>query len=77
MNPLTAREEELLTCIIAHIGEFGFPPTREEMMAMTGVAGVATFVARLKNLERKGWLRVEGHRAIRVVGARWRFEAAT
>lgn len=72
-RPLTPREEELLQLIVAFVSERGYAPSREEMVRMHNRAR-SSVERNLAALRAKGRVFLDGHRAIRVAGMRWKPE---
>jgi SOS-response transcriptional repressor LexA len=75
-RPLTESEQELLQLIVAFVSERGYPPSREEMWALSG-GGRRGVERKLIGLRRKGFLTLDGHRMVRILGMRWKPEPAT
>ena len=60
---LTKRQREILDFITSFQSRRGYAPSLEEIAAHLGLSAVSTVHEHLVNLERKGLLRREGHRA--------------
>ena len=54
---LTARQQEILHFVNAHLAQHGYPPTVREIGAAVGLTSSSTVHAHLANLERDGFLR--------------------
>jgi repressor LexA len=54
MEPLTARQQQVLGLISDHIQRHGFPPSHRELMLSLGVRSPLGIVKHLRALERKG-----------------------
>lgn len=63
MAYVTKRQREILDFIISFQSRRGYAPSLEEIAARLGLSAVSTVHEHLVNLERKGLLRREGHRA--------------
>ena len=75
MSDLTDREKQLLQLITAFVSERGYPPTRDELAALTGTRSARVIERRLVQLHAKGKIhRDQTHRGIRVAGIRWKPE---
>lgn len=53
---LTDKEQVMLDWISTHVREYGYPPTIRELCEMTGYSSPATTMARVRSLEKKGYL---------------------
>ncbi len=56
MNPLTARQQQVLNIITSYMDRNGTPPSQREIAAELGVNGTAGIMKHLKALEKKGFL---------------------
>lgn len=56
-NKLTKKQSELLDYIIKEMQQHGYPPTIRELCDKLSVSSSGTIHARLKALERKGYIR--------------------
>jgi len=56
MEPLTARQQQVLDLISDHIERHGFPPSHRELMVSLGVKSPLGILKHLRTLERKGHL---------------------
>lgn len=56
MNPLTARQQQVLKIITTYMEQNGTPPSQREIAAELGVNGTAGIMKHLKALEKKGFL---------------------
>jgi repressor LexA len=54
MEPLTARQQQVLDLISEHIERHGFPPSHRELMLSLGVKSQLGILKHLRALERKG-----------------------
>jgi repressor LexA len=54
MEPLTARQQEVLDLVSGHIERHGFPPTHHELMLALGVKSPLGILKHLRTLEKKG-----------------------
>lgn len=54
MEPLTRRQNEVLTLVKSHIAEFGYPPTRADIADELGFKSANAAEEHLKALHRKG-----------------------
>lgn len=63
MAYVTKRQRQILDFISSFQSREGFAPSLEEIAAHLGLSAVSTVHEHLVNLERKGLLRREGHRA--------------
>jgi repressor LexA len=54
MEPLTARQQEVLDLVSGHIERHGFPPTHHELMLALGVKSQLGILKHLRTLEKKG-----------------------
>ena len=54
MNPLTARQQQVLDCINRHIDRHGYPPTLREIAAVLNISGTLGVLKHLRALEKKG-----------------------
>ena len=57
MEPLTARQQEVLAIITAYIDEYGYPPSLRDIGKKLAVSGTLGVMKHLEALERKGYLR--------------------
>ncbi|MFZ5642517.1 MAG: transcriptional repressor LexA [Bacillota bacterium] len=69
-DDLTSREQQILSFIIRHIKEKGYPPTVREIGEAVGLKSSSTAYGYVKKLENKGILRTDPDkpRAMEVVG---------
>jgi repressor LexA len=56
MQPLTARQQQVLELISEHIERHGFPPSHRELMLSLGVKSQLGILKHIRALERKGHL---------------------
>jgi repressor LexA len=56
MEPLTARQQQVLDLISGHIERHGFPPSHRELMLELGVKSQLGILKHLRALEKKGHL---------------------
>ena len=56
-NDISARQNEILQCIIRKVQESGYPPTIREIAAAVNLSSSATIHAHLKKLEEYGYIR--------------------
>ena len=70
MSDLTARQQQILEVVDAHLARHGYPPTVREIGEAVGLTSSSTVHAHLANLERLGHLRRDPTkpRALGVVG---------
>ena len=54
---LTRKQGESYQCIVRFTEEHGFPPTVRELGALLGVASTSTVFARIRQLEKSGYIR--------------------
>ena len=71
MKPLTARQAEVLTAIIAHLVREQRPPTFRELGAAVGIASTNGVSACIELIERKGYLACSLARARGLRVLRW------
>ena len=66
---LTSDEQAVLIAISEYISANKYPPSIRELVAITGAKSTSTVHARLKALERKGYIETQtsASRAIRVL----------
>lgn len=67
-EPLTAVERKAYDGIVAYIKENGYAPTVREICDITGYLSSSTAFFLLKSLSKKGWVKTNGTRAIKVIG---------
>lgn len=69
MAELSAKDYEILDFILEKQNKKGYPPTVREICTAVGLSSTATIHARLKKLEKKGYLEKESakNRSIKVV----------
>jgi repressor LexA len=53
---LTDKEQVMLEFIAAHLRNHGYPPTFRELCELTGCTSPSTTLARVRSLERKGFI---------------------
>ena len=70
MSDLTARQQQILEVVNAHLSSHGYPPTVREIGEAVGLTSSSTVHAHLANLERLGLLRRDPTkpRALGVIG---------
>ena len=70
MSDLTARQQQILEVVDAHLVRHGYPPTVREIGEAVGLTSSSTVHAHLANLERLGHLRRDPTkpRALGIVG---------
>lgn len=78
MEPLSRRQQEVLTTINNHLTQHGQSPSVKEIANQLGLAGNLTVVQHLNALERKGYIRREGKQsrsiAVLAEGTVWKQE---
>ena len=69
MQPLTARQSEVLALVKTHIAEVGYPPTRQDIARELGFRSANAAEEHLKALDRKGHIEMipSTSRGIRLV----------
>lgn len=68
MNPLTARQKQMLAALVDYQQQHGYPPTNKELAALIGAASVNSATAHLRALEKKEVITITPHvsRGIRI-----------
>lgn len=78
MEPLSRRQQEVLTTINDHLSQQGRSPSVREIADLLGLSGTLQVVQHLNALERKGYIRREGTRspaiAVLAEGTVWKQE---
>lgn len=70
MQPLTDRQQQVLSFIASYIDNNGYPPSQREIGAHLGVCGTVPVIKHLEALKKKGFLKRDSHsRAIALTAA--------